>query len=278
MNIYRLGVNFLKQDSNTQTKSFLIDQERKKYHNKMKKRKVFRFSVVVFVWIILLTYFFMPFSRVKNLQVNGNVFVSEEEIKNIMNLDSKMLIVLVDESKAVDRLNMHPYINNIKVKKSLFKMSVEVKENYPVGYVGDKLLLSNNTLINESEYEYIEKIVSLPIISGEITEEIRLKLISKILKIDKSISSNINSIEIIKKGAEESYYYVCNIGIKDEKIGYMMLKVELNKLDYKFALKEYNFIVSYVQKNDIIYTEINPVYIRYDLLSDFEFLIVENFS
>lgn len=271
----------MQSQTNSYTKSFSIDQERENYHNKMKKRKLSRLSVVVFIWILVITYFILPFSKIGDYQINGNVFIDEEEIRTILHIDSKMLIFLFDKSNGEELLNANSYIKTVNIKKKFFKMIIEIEEIYPVAQFDDKLLLNNKILMNKDDYLYQEKLNSIPFLNGDIDDTSQPVLYSNLAKVDTDVLLKMKNIQVIKKGVEESNYYICDIEFFDEKIGYMMIRVDLSKLDFKFRLKYYNFIINHIEKEKedaIMYPENDPVYVRYDLPNNIDYIIVESFS
>ena len=256
------------------TKSFSIDEKRKKYTKKIKKNRFIKFLIVSFLWTVILIFLFSPFSKVKYYNIQGNIYLSEEEIIDIANIDNNILFFLLDENKIENVLQNELYINNSKIILDFQHANIEIKEIYPVATIGENYLLSNGNIIEQSYYMYKERINSRPIIATPIDYDKRVELSSLLSVVDNSLIDKMKEIKIIEKTG----YTLCDIQFIDPLVGYLNIRLDFSLIDQKLDNQEYNYIVEEIAKEDIIYTEDLQAYVRYDLINIHDFVIVEQFE
>lgn len=262
-------------DSNTTTytKTFSIDLERANYHLKCKKRKMKRIIVVVVLWLLLFIYFITPLSKV-NLKINGNVYYSKEDLISMGYINEDNLWWLLEEKNAIKVLESYEYIDNVKIKKSIFGTKMEIKEVFPVGTISDKYVLNNGLLVEKQDYPNnykIDKITKLDLI-----EENDLQyLINKYEKVPLDVRKDIFKLEIIR---DSNDYRFVKLHGNNDKVGYFIIKVDLVFLDIKFKGNKYGKIIEEISKYNVKYNQDKPCLVAYHDVDEETFQIIEGDS
>lgn len=252
------------------TKTFSLDVQRENYQKRRRNRKKARLLIVLVIWALIGLYFILPVSRVGKITYTGNVYISDDELNEIMDINKSSLLLLVDETKGVRLLNEHPYVSYVKFKRTPFNISIHIEEIVPIAYQDNLLLLSNGKTINKHEYHYYNDLNNLPLISGQLDAETKLLVVSKMSKLDSKVLNNMLEISLEPIGLS-SFYYAKTLFLDDNQ-SYLLITNELNYLDTKLSLDKYEEIVEkvgqYIEENDIITSVDNPVSINCYLLEN----------
>ena len=260
-------------NTETYTKTFSIDIERTNYHLKCKKRRRKRIYIVIVVWAIIFAYMFTPLSKV-NLKVSGNVYYTKNELMKMSYISDSELWWLLDTKKAKKVLDSYEFIENVKFRKSLFGVKLEINEIYPVGIKNDFYVMNNNEMVGLGDYDLNEKVVDLTSFNN--IEDGQLDIfVNKYSNIKLDIRNDFYDIEIVEDS--NSYKYVKIYGNNDE-IGYFIVKVDLVYLNTKFNGNKYNKIIDNASKNNVQYEKESPALIAYHYPSEEQFELVEIFE
>lgn len=255
------------------TRSFSIDLERANYHKKCKRRKIRRLVLVIIIWLCIIAYFLTPISKI-NLSVKGNVYYTKQELMDMAYLERNDYWWLVNKDNVVKVLESYDYINEVKVKKSFFGVKMVIDEIFPVAQKDDKFVLSNNDIVNKSDYPFNSKIKSITNVTGIDQEDLDY-FITKYSRVDLLVRNRISDATIVSDS--NGYRYVKLNGF-DERIGYFVIKLDLVYLDTKFKDNKYEKIIEETNINNVKYSESNPVLVAYHYLNEEEFHIVSSFE
>ncbi len=128
-------------------------------HNQylLTKRKNFflRLLTIVILWSVLIAYFFLPFSKVENITIKGNVFLTKSQILEMANIKEKQFKIDINNRKVENKLNSYSCIEKTTSKISLFSSTLTIKEIYPIGSNENRILWSNGSFSNEKVDEKI---------------------------------------------------------------------------------------------------------------------------
>lgn len=264
-------------NTETYTKTFSIDLERANYHLKCRKNRRKRIFVVVIIWTIIFAYIFTPLSRT-NLKVKGNVYYTKHDLMNMTYMDPNGYWWLFDTKTAKNVLESNEFITNAKYTKTLFGINLEIEEIYPVGLKDDKYVMSNKSIIGRSEYNLGDKISNITNLDMINLDDLN-GFVNKYSYVELVVREHINKAELIKVELTEGefYNYIKLYGY-DDKIGSFIIKTDLVYLDTKFSGNKYDKIIGEVSKNNVKYSEDNPVLIAYHYLDEECFQLVENFE
>jgi len=216
-------------------------KETKKIRVKVKKRKLKVKNILVFlvsIFLIVIFCYYLVNIKIKNIYVINNNIVNDKEIINYSKLNGYPSYLLSPSFIIEKNLLNNPYIKEVEVVKSRFKVYLYVTEHKPLAIYENKVLLENNTLVDNS-YD----LKGLPVIINKIDS---LEFSNYFTKIDSDVLLKISQIE-----------YVPNEVDKDRYLLYMndgnSVYITLTKID---KLNKYDIIVSKMEgKKGIIYLD-----------------------
>ena len=199
--------------------------KRKNHLLSLTRKKVIRIVAIFLIWSFVITYFCLPVSKMKGIDVNGNVFLSDTMVIDIAHINSKTFRWDFSSEKANDLLNNYEFgnysiIEKAKVKNTIIDVEINVKENFPLGLLGDEVVLSNGEMMTLEEYEtivpktYRDAVGVLPILDISLLREeslddfikhtsnvtkgyIELRKNKTILNISNSIGVNLTCLSAI---------------------------------------------------------------------------------
>lgn len=222
-----------------------INREKKLKRKKRRRRNFKRFILIlIFAGIIGGGVWFdrSPYSRIKAINVDGNVYHSNEEIIEAVGLkeNDRLVSALLKKVKKGTKI---PGVAKIDVKlyytKGLVTLSVQ---EYPVvGLLKNKepmLLFKDNSLINSEKLDNM----SVPYLygfNGEIIEKFP-KFSDKLSRMDVSSYNSISEIHIVEEPLEEIYFKLIMNN------GYFVF----TNLDNLLLMDYYAEIVSGIQNGD----------------------------
>jgi cell division protein FtsQ len=164
-----------------------------------KEKKKKRISFKAFLFLALLIYLigtgvYMVFTRpIKNIEVQGNKYVSTAEILKLSGLDQYPTIMQVSSLKINKLLKENKLINNAVVKKNfLGSVTLIITENRPlfINALNNELVVSSGeTIANDGTY------LGYPILVNYVPNNIYEDFIKGMNKIDEEIITKISEIE-----------------------------------------------------------------------------------
>lgn len=185
---------------------FLALQNKKRKRKRRRRKIQFVCSLIILISVTL--YFISDASKVKTLEVQGNLYYSSEQILDQAGLSYESRYILHPSFWLKFKLKNLELIESINIKKSLDgKISIQIEEKKVIGYYitdeENKLLLGDGSSYTVSESN-LEKIVNYPLIDGFSDEQLQN------LAASFTISGNEVSDEIISmiseiQPHEESY-------------------------------------------------------------------------
>lgn len=125
--------------------------------NKNKSRfLVVRIFIIAITFIFLGIYLISPLSSVSILKLNGNAYLTQNDIYNILNCQKNDSIYKLDSEKCLDLLNEHPLINDANFSLNPFNFSIKINERTPVASFENKIYAIDGEIISDeiisSEY------------------------------------------------------------------------------------------------------------------------------
>lgn len=215
-------------------------KETKKIRVKVKKRKLKIKNIILFIISLLLIFNFIYYIfniKIKNIYIINNNIVSDKEIIKELNLDNYPSYLL-SLSYFIEKRITNPYIKEIDIEKKNFKIYIYTEEYKTLAIYNNKVLLENNTLVDN-----IYNIKELPIVINNIDTEIFSKYFSKV---DNNILLKISQIEYTPNEVDKERYLLY---MNDGNSVY----ITLSKID---KVNKYSSIVSQMEgKNGIIYLD-----------------------
>ena len=177
--------------------------KRKTNKRKLNKRRLF-FALILF---FVLSFFIVKIfnSNIKNIYVKGNDFLTDQEIIDIAGIEDYPASINNLAITLEKRLEKNQYILEANVTKSNFtsKITIEVKENYPLFYyqTENKTILYNKDKVTEK--------FTTPTVINQIPNTVYDKFIKAMKKVKKNILYRMSEIEYID---EERFFVFMNDG------------------------------------------------------------------
>ena len=168
-------------------------KETKKIRVKVKKRKLKVKNIMLcMLYIILIVNFIYCIIniKIKNIYIINNNIVSDKEIINDANISNYPSYLLSFSYKLKKDILKNNYIKDVEIRKDKFKIYIYINEYKPLVIYNNKILLENNTLVDN-----IHDIKGLPIVISNNIDT--LELSSSFLKVNKDILLKISQIEYV---------------------------------------------------------------------------------
>jgi cell division protein FtsQ len=211
--------------------------------------------LILIIAVGLLVFARTSYFNITDIEVNGNSFVSDEEIVDYADLSRNMNYFDVRMKDAIERLNAHPYILEANIERKIpDSIVITVNERDLAGYIpfmGSFLLIdSEGRVISAAAGKPVKE---LPVFRGipienfqiqEVLEVDNMKIFDKIIYISQNIVENINGygpVEVDVENMED---------ITIELDGRFVIKLGgTAELDYK--LKYSNTILEKLYPQDV---------------------------
>lgn len=140
--------------------------------------------------------------RVQNIYVEGNDFISDQQIIDIAGISNYPKIIKLNKKKIKNNLLDNEYINDIDIKYSNLgrEITIRIKENIPVIYYqyDETYILSDGS--------YVKDKYSLPVLINQTPDNILKKLVKKLSNIDKDVLYRISEIRYYPSDVDEELF------------------------------------------------------------------------
>ena len=189
----------------------------------LKKEKRKRRAIAFLKAIIIITIFIgtilaimlSPLFKIEKIEIQGNKKITIDEVLTLCEIKEGENIFLINKSNTINKLKQNPYIENVKIKKSLpSTLILEITERqatYCLKYSDKYIYINNQGYILEiaDTTNNLPEIISYKTsqeeikIGGRLSQE-DLEILGTILKIMESANNNgignlITSIDIANK-------------------------------------------------------------------------------
>ncbi|QPC46259.1 cell division protein FtsQ/DivIB [Mangrovibacillus cuniculi] len=159
-----------------------------------------RFYVLVLILSILIVgvaYLQSPFSRVQAININGNVFLTDEEILGAIAISPGDSIWSMKKEAVITQLKEQPEIKDAIIERKLpSTLTITVTEYRPVAFVMEEsefvpILETGQPLTKGSD---AIQAIDAPLLSNFKDKAVREKLVEELSKLDSSVRSSISEI------------------------------------------------------------------------------------
>lgn len=181
--------------------------KKKKNKRKLNKRRFFKFMVIVFIIGFFIYYIFN--TKISNIYIKGNNYLTDQEIIDISKLRNYPISIKNTCNKIEKRLQKNINIKSATVTKSFFlnKVYIDINENYPLFYYESE----KNTILYDGRK--IDQKKSIFVLTNRVDSDIYNKLIEKLRKIDINILNRISEMKYIEdKENVEKFLLLMNDG------------------------------------------------------------------
>ena len=166
--------------------------KQKKKHKKIRFKALIIFFLIIY--LIVMTVYYVLQMPVKNIVINGNVLIKENEIIDVINIDEHTPVFKVNNHSLKKKIkNNLLLVNDCHIKKSIFgKITINIEESKLLflNALENKIVLSNGNMIEEDNKYY-----GIPILVNYVPSDIIKPFIAGFSKIDSDIIAMISEIE-----------------------------------------------------------------------------------
>ncbi|MDS1004803.1 FtsQ-type POTRA domain-containing protein [Clostridium sporogenes] len=240
-----------------------------------KRRKRIKRIAILFIFLIsiLVTLCLkIPYFNIESIEVQGNVNIPKEEIKDISTIKIGNNIFYANKKHAIENISLNPYIEEVKIKKKLpNKLQIYIKEREALFYNKvdkDFFIISKNgcllekrkdiknmKLINVQGFEFNQSKIGKPL---KAKDERTVKILNDFGVLLKNNTSDIVFTELDLRNLLDIRIYSKGISVKIGTSDQMEKKLNtainiLKRDELKKAKKGY-VDVSYVG-NPVFYIE-----------------------
>ncbi|MBR2066836.1 MAG: FtsQ-type POTRA domain-containing protein [Solobacterium sp.] len=213
------------------------------------KSNYIKLGILVATILLILFYYLIPTSHVKNVNISGIHYLTVNQVKDKSDVNENSIYYLTIPILVEQRINSLPLIESSKVNldKDNF-VSIDIVEKKVIGYRYDQepeLLMADNTQTALME-EYMPIISYVPLITGFLDEEETRKLSTAFKSID---------VDIIEDMAEVKQY---DLGYDSQGIVVLMRNGGYFIANYRSLpmINKYYDIYNYLKdKNQCIFAD-----------------------
>ena len=164
---------------------------------KKKKKRVLKIkNICIFLGTVILLgllIYYIVTMPIKNIYVNGEKYITENEILELTSLYEYPSFLLTKKTTLINKLKKNNYIKNVTIRKKWGSiLEINIEEYTPLALTKDnKIIIENGHLLDNIYNE-----TDIPLLINEITDkEIYNNLSKKLKKINKNILRQISQIE-----------------------------------------------------------------------------------
>lgn len=207
---------------------------------KLNKKRLFFALVLFFLLSFVISKVFN--SNIKNIYVKGNELLTDQEIIDIAGIEDYPSSINNLSVTLESRLEKNQYILEADVTKSNLtsKITIEVKENYPLFYyqTENKTILYNKDKVTEK--------FTTPTVINQIPNTVYDKFLKAIKKVKKNILYRMSEIEYSPNDVDEERFFIL---MNDGNYVYLTL-------DKFLAINKYiDMVKSFDNKKGILYLD-----------------------
>lgn len=173
-----------------------LKEKRRKRRERQRRIQLSIFGTLIALIILIVLYMFTPISNIDHVDIKGNHYLSDKEVKNALNLKKDTKIYMFGKGKAVDKMKQNPFVKEVQINRKLpNNLEVQVKEYQLVGLLEEKgkfhPILSNDHILKD----YKGKLPNdAPVVSG-FNASNREKIIQALSEMPKNIRQAISEVE-----------------------------------------------------------------------------------
>lgn len=228
--------------------SIFIDDTEAKYlalkskkKNRKRKRRRIRLIILLIVMAVGLMYFISDFSKVKSLDIDGNVYYTKEDILTKTGLSYNTRYLLIPSFYVEWKLEQDELIEDVKMIKDIDgRISLQIQEKLIVGYMvadDQNYVVASDGKQYPLDSSHLNTIVNLPLIDGFSEEELinMAKSFDKRERIDDQVMKMISEIHPYKTNYDPN---MIKVVMQDGNKIYTSYESLFLLNTYKLALKE----------------------------------------
>ena len=160
------------------------------------KRKINKKGLLVLVlilYVIIMSFYYVFTLPVKYISIRGNNLVSDEEITKATNIDAKTAIFKLNKNKIIKNIQKISLISSVKMHKHLNGTLTIVVEEQNILFYNTQ----NNTYVlwDKQEVSDVSSALGVPTLINYVPKETYENLLQKLQKIDADTLKLVSEIE-----------------------------------------------------------------------------------
>ncbi len=186
-----------------------------------RQKAKFRLKVLLtifFVLMVLIVYFNSSFSKLGNIKLSGNSYVTLAEIKAWGDIQEEDLFITFNSKDLQQRLEEHKEIHQVKISKSFPNtLRIEIAESKPIGYAKTETIYAPilESGVIKLEMGTATPSTDLPIFFGFSSDEYLANLVGELSQVPADILNRISEVHYDPKETDPSCIYMyMNDGMK----------------------------------------------------------------
>lgn len=165
-----------------------------KQDNKKKKKIRFKglFIVILFLYLIASSLYYLWSKPIKNINISGNYYLKDNYLIDYLDIENKS-IIKVSKKTIKNKLLELDLISEVKVSKNYFGiLNIEVVEDTVLFYNWNtkKIVLSSG-----KEIDYNKNYLGIPTLINYVPDSIYEKLVDRLNLVEKKVLSLVSEIE-----------------------------------------------------------------------------------
>lgn len=162
---------------------------------KVKKKKLNikrTLAFLLFIYIFCYIVYSLVSKPIRHIEITGNEYVLDSEILRISKLKDYPSFLKYSNKTIEKRIKNIKLIEDVDVKKWFnYTIKINIKENRPMFYYKDKVVLSNGNIVNVD----FKEIYGIPTFKGNVKKDILNNFIDNFKKIKDNILYEMDIIE-----------------------------------------------------------------------------------
>ncbi|HLR70589.1 MAG TPA: FtsQ-type POTRA domain-containing protein [Pseudogracilibacillus sp.] len=132
----------------------------KEARKKKANRRLLFYLTIFFVLISIIIYLQSPLSHIKEIEVQDNYFLSDEQVVSVSGLALGTNIWMLNKNSVQKKMENHPVIDSAQVKRKLpFTIELDINEHQVVGFLKEEEstyypVLESGMIISNSDIVY----------------------------------------------------------------------------------------------------------------------------
>lgn len=242
-----------------------LKEKRRKRRVRQRRVQLIIFGTLIALIILIVLYMFTPISNINHVEVKGNHYLSNKEVKQALDLKKDTKIYMFGKGKAIDKMKDNPFVKDVQIKRKLpNNLEVNISEYQLVGLLEEKgkyyPILSNDHILKDYKGQLPN---NAPVISG-FNQSKRDQMIQALSKVPTEIRQSISEVEYaddkdnrnkIKLYMKDGIQVIGNIRTIANKLKYYPEMVSALERDESGELKKSGYIDLYVGATFIPYKE-----------------------
>ena len=164
---------------------------------KIRYKRVIIFLLVLLLLVLMVIKFFNM--RITNIYVEGNVYLSDQDIIELAHLENYPRVVTIFPKSLESKISSSKLVESVIVKKKFSRIFISVVENRPLFYdeKNKRTVLKNG--------DYVDDLYNVPLLSSTVGSDIYSKFLNKLSLINLTAFDSISEISYTPNSVDNEF-------------------------------------------------------------------------